>query len=247
MPLPRFHVDQPLRPASRLPLPEAIAHHALRVLRMRAGDGLVLFDGSGGEYAATLEIQGRNGYALLGAHDPREAELPGRITLAQAIPASDKMDWVVEKAVEVGVHAVQPIAAARSVLRLAGDRLDKRVQHWRRVAVAACEQSGRNRVPEVAAPITLEQWLAAAQAEGAARLLCDPDAGSRLTDWIAAQTPPPVDIALLVGPEGGWAPEEIALAIRHGVQPVRFGKRVLRTETAGTALIAAISAKLDWI
>ena len=119
---PRFHVDQPLHPASRLPLPEAIAHHALRVLRMRPGDGLVLFDGRGGEYAATLEIQGKNGYAMLGAHDAREAELPGRITLAQAIPSGDKMDWVVEKAVEVGVHAVQPITAARSVLRLSGER-----------------------------------------------------------------------------------------------------------------------------
>jgi 16S rRNA (uracil1498-N3)-methyltransferase len=247
MPLPRFHVDLPLGPAARLPLPDAIAHHALRVLRMREGDGLVLFDGRGGEYAATLEIDGKAGYALLGMHDLREAELPGRITLAQAIPSGDKMDWVVEKSVEVGVYAMQPIAAARSVLRLSGERMEKRVQHWQRVAVAACEQSGRNRVPQVAVPLTLEQWLASPQPEGSVRLLCDPDAGSRLTDRIAALTPPPMDITLLVGPEGGWSPEEVEHAMRHGVQPVRFGDRVLRTETAGTALIAALSAKLGWI
>jgi 16S rRNA (uracil1498-N3)-methyltransferase len=247
MPLPRFHIDLPLSAHSRLALPDALAHHALRVLRLRDGDALVLFDGRGGQYPATLSIDGRAGFAQLGAHDPREAELPGRIVLAQAIASGDKMDWVVEKAVEVGAHAIQPLAAARSVLRLSGDRLEKRVQHWQRIAVAACEQCGRNRIPHVAAPVTPEQWLARAPNDGL-RLLCDPDAESRMTDLLAGMgSDLPAHIELLVGPEGGWAPEEYEAAKRSKVQMVRFGDRILRTETAGAALISALSAKLGWI
>ncbi|WP_124080110.1 16S rRNA (uracil(1498)-N(3))-methyltransferase [Pigmentiphaga humi] len=247
MPLPRFHIDLPMSPGARLALPDAIAHHALRVLRLREGEAIVVFDGRGGQYPAVLEAEGKRGYARLGAHDAREAELPGRIVLAQAIPSGDKMDWVIEKAVEVGAAAIQPLAAARSVLRLSGERLEKRLQHWRRVAVAACEQCGRNRVPEVGAPLTPQQWLETPPADGAVRLLCDPDAGVRLTDWAGAPAAPPAAIELLVGPEGGWSDEEYALAQRHGVRMVRFGDRILRTETAGTALVSALSAKLGWI
>ncbi|GAA4329187.1 16S rRNA (uracil(1498)-N(3))-methyltransferase [Pigmentiphaga soli] len=246
MPLPRFHLEHPLAPESRVALPDAIAHHATRVLRLRDGDELVLFDGGGGQYPAILELDGRAAWARTGRHDPREAELPGRVVLAQAIPAGDKMDWVVEKAVEVGAAEVQPLAAARSVLRLSGERLDRRLLHWRRVAVAACEQCGRNRVPHVAPPLTPAQWLAR---DGAAplRLFCDPDATVRMTDLLAGLPQPPAAVELLVGPEGGWAPEEYELAGRHGVQAVRFGERILRTETAGTALISALSARLGWI
>ena len=247
MPLPRFHVDLPLQAGARLDLPAPIAHHALRVLRLRDGEEIVLFDGRGGQYPARLEADGRTAAAQLGPHDPREAELPGRIVLAQAIPSGDKMDWVVEKAVEVGVHAIQPLAAARSILKLSGERLEKRVQHWQRVAIAACEQCGRNRVPTVAAPLTPEQWLSRPAPDGTRRVFCDPDAEVRLTQWLGDLPAPPADLELLVGPEGGWSPEEYALATRHGVRAVRFGDRILRTETAGTALISALSAKLDWI
>lgn len=247
MPLSRFHLDLPLQAGARIVLPVPIAHHALRVLRLRDGDEIVVFDGRGGQYAARLEADGKQAAALLGSHDPREAELPGRIVLAQAIPSGDKMDWVIEKAVEVGVHAVQPLAAARSVLRLSGERLEKRLRHWQRVAVAACEQCGRNRIPAVAAPLTPEQWLTRPLPDGTQRVFCDPDADIRLTQWLGGLPTPPADLELLVGPEGGWSPEEYALATRHGVRAVRFGDRILRTETAGTALISALSAKLDWI
>lgn len=247
MPLPRFHVDLPLQAGTRLALPDPVAHHALRVLRLRDGEEIVLFDGRGGQYPARLGIQGKQATALLGAHDAREAELPGRVVLAQAIPSGDKMDWVVEKAVEVGAAAIQPLAAVRSVLRLSGERLEKRLRHWRRVAVAASEQCGRNRVPEVAEPLTLAQWLARPPADGAVRLLCDPDADLSLTEWAAGLETPPSSIELLVGPEGGWSDEEYAQARNHGVRMVRFGDRILRTETAGTALISALSAKLGWI
>jgi len=247
MPLPRFHVDLPLQAGTRLALPDPVAHHALRVLRLRDGEEIVLFDGRGGQYPARLEVDGRQAMALLGAHDPHEAELPGRIVLAQAIPSGDKMDWVVEKAVEVGAAAVQPLAAARSVLRLSGERLEKRLRHWRRIAVAASEQCGRNRIPEVAEPLTPQQWLDRPPAGGAVRLLCDPDADLRLTDWAATLASPPTAIELLVGPEGGWSDEEYALARHHGVRMLRFGDRILRTETAGTALISALSAKFAWV
>jgi len=247
MPLPRFHVDLSLQPGARLALPDSVAHHALRVLRLREGDEVVLFDGRGGQYSARLEIQGKQAYAQLGAYDPREAELPGRVILAQALPSGDKMDWVVEKAVEVGAAAIQPLAAARSVLRLSGERLEKRVQHWRRVAIAASEQCGRNRIADVGAPVTPQQWLERPVEDGTVRLLCDPDAELRLTEWAAGVGTPPTTIELLVGPEGGWSNKEYALAREHGVCMVRFGDRILRTETAGTALISALSAKLGWV
>ncbi len=248
MPLPRFYVDQPLEAHLRLALPTQISHHALRVLRLRAGDELVVFNGHGGQYGATLEVDGKTAIACLSEHEQREAELPGRITLVQAIASGDKMDWVIEKAVEVGAHAIQPLAAARSVLRLSGERLEKRMLHWQRVAIAACEQCGRNRIPQVGRPLSPEQWLSQNTAPGRVRLFCDPDADIRLTQWLGEQHGKlPDDIELLVGPEGGWSPEEYALALRHGVRAVRFGDRILRTETAGTALLSALSAKLDWI
>ncbi|CFN95225.1 16S ribosomal RNA methyltransferase RsmE [Bordetella pertussis] len=166
MSLPRFYCDARLAPGECVALPEALAHHAVRVLRLRAGAALVLFDGAGGEYPATLEIEGKAAWAQLGAHVPREAELPGRITLVQGLPAGDKMDWVVEKAVELGAWRVSPIAAQRSVLQLNGARAEKRLAHWQRIAQAAAEQCGRNRLMAVDAPQALAAWLA--QAPGAA-------------------------------------------------------------------------------
>lgn len=247
MSLPRFFIDLPLAPDTELPLPTDIAHHAVRVLRLCDGDELVVFNGLGGQFPARLVVEGKSATAQLGAFNAREAELPGRIVLAQAIPSGDKMDWVIEKAVEVGVAAIQPIAAVRCVLRLSGERLEKRLAHWRRVVVAACEQCGRNRVPEVYAPLTPEQFLAATPTGATPlRLMCDPDAQIRLTELVP-QRDLSAGLELLVGPEGGWSPEEMALAARYRVEAVQFGERVLRTETAGIALVSALSAKLGWI
>lgn len=245
MSLPRFFVDLPLVADNELALPADIAHHAVRVLRLQDGDALIMFNGRGGEYPAQLRVQGRQASVALGSLNPREAELPVPVTLVQGIASGDKMDWIIEKAVEMGASAVQPVAATRSVLRLSGDRLEKRMAHWRRVAIAACEQSGRNRIPEVAVPLTLPVYLANAPTD-CLRLLCDPAADARLTDLIA-QRDLSQGIALLVGPEGGWSKDELEAATRHGVDTARFGDRVLRTETAGTALIAALSARLGWV
>ncbi|MGY6273448.1 16S rRNA (uracil(1498)-N(3))-methyltransferase [Achromobacter denitrificans] len=243
MSAPRFFCDIPLAAGARVALPDALAHHALRVLRLRDGENLVLFDGRGGEYPAVLDVEGKAGYARLGEFSPREAELAGRVSLVQGLPSGDKMDWVVEKAVELGVARISPIAAQRSVLQLSGPRLEKRVAHWRRIAQSASEQCGRNRLMDVDAPVTLAEWLAR-PAEGL-RLLCHPEASDDLAARLRS-APDAQALTLLVGPEGGWSDKELAQAGEAGVQAVRFGPRVLRTETAGLALVSAASALLGW-
>ena len=244
MPAPRFYCDVPLAAQSELTLPDALAHHAARVLRLRDGAAIVLFDGKGGEYPAVLHIEGKQVSASLGAHAPREAELPGRITLVQGLPSGDKMDWVIEKAVELGAAAVMPIAAQRSVLQLSGARLDKRVQHWQRIAQSAAEQCGRNRLTAIQAPQSLRDYLA--RPDPGLRLLCHPEAPADLPAVLASRNVSEHGLTLLVGPEGGWSESELEEAQRAGVTPVRFGPRVLRTETAGLALIAASTALLGW-
>lgn len=227
-------------------MPDALAHHAVRVLRLRDGAGIVLFNGLGGEYPATLVIEGKSAWAQLGDHRAREAELAGLITVVQGLPSGDKMDWVIEKAVELGASRVTPIAAQRSVLQLSGSRLEKRVAHWARVAQAASEQCGRNRLMPVDPPVALRAWLSS-PASGL-RLLCHPQADHTLSEVLTreAANAPLSEISLLIGPEGGWSDSELELAAGHGVQSVRYGSRVLRTETAGLALIAAVTALLNW-
>ncbi|MGB3289797.1 MAG: 16S rRNA (uracil(1498)-N(3))-methyltransferase, partial [Burkholderiaceae bacterium] len=177
------------------------------------------------------------------AHDPVEAEIDGSITLVQGIPSGDKMDWIVEKAVELGAVRIVPIAARRSVLQLSGDRLRKRLEHWRRIAQAASEQSGRNRIMEVAEPRSLDQYLAEGMTDAATTLFCQPGSPRGLAQALEAR---PMELNLLVGPEGGWSDEEQDMVARRELTGVSFGKRVLRTETAGLALIAAVCALRGW-
>ncbi|UYO92942.1 16S rRNA (uracil(1498)-N(3))-methyltransferase [Pollutimonas sp. M17] len=243
MAIPRFFCPTPLAANTTLELPDALAHHAIRVLRLKPDSDIVLFDGKGGQYSAKLIIDGKRGHAALGEHDPVETELDGRITLVQGIPSGDKMDWIIEKAVELGAVRVVPIAARRSVLQLTGDRLRKRLEHWRRIAQAASEQSGRNRIMDIAEPCSLDHYLARDMTDAAATLFCHPDSPCSLAQALQAQQ---TELALLVGPEGGWSDEEQDLVARCKLTGVSFGKRVLRTETAGLALIAAVSALQGW-
>lgn len=243
MPTSRFFCPYPLSPHTRIALPESIAHHALRVLRLRQDEVIVLFDGSGGEYPGVLHIEGKAAYAELGQHDPRDAEPAGALTLVQGLPSGDKMDWIVEKAVELGVRRLAPVAAQRSVLQLTGARLEKRLAHWRRISVSASEQCGRNRIMQVDDPVTLEQWLA--RPSTGLRALCHPEAGRAYADTLRSHAGL-LDLSLLVGPEGGWTEAEFDSAIRGGAQAVTFGPRVLRTETAGLALVSAATALLGW-
>ncbi len=243
MAISRFYCATPLSPETTVELPAALAHHAVRVLRLKTGTEVILFDGSGGQYPATLLIDGKKAAARLGPHESTEAELTGQITLVQGMASGEKMDWVIEKAVELGAARVVPVAAQRSVLQLSGERLTKRLDHWRRIAQAASEQCGRNRIMEVVPPLTLQQYLAASTLPPASILFCHP--GSTLTLAQVAQAAGNA-LALVVGPEGGWSDEELALAESHNLTTVGFGSRVLRTETAGLALIAAVSALRGW-
>jgi 16S rRNA (uracil1498-N3)-methyltransferase len=240
MPVPRFFCPAPLQADCRIELPPELAHHALRVLRLADGAAIALFDGTGGQYPATLRVDGRRALAQVGGHEAVECELRGTLILVQGIAAGDRMDWIVEKAVELGVTELCPVAADRSVLRLAGPRLDKRLAHWRAIVQAASEQCGRNRLMQVHAPTPLAACLEAL--EGPV-LFCHPD-GSR--DFRSALQEVQTRLCLMVGPEGGWSPEELAGARRRGLEGVRFGPRVLRTETAGLALAAAATALLHW-
>jgi len=242
MAIPRLYCPQPIAPGDALVLPDVLAHH-VRVLRLAEGDSVVLFDGRGGEIAATLAFEGKSARAVLGTRSDREAELAGRMTLLQGIPAGDKMDWIVEKAVELGVCRLQPVAARRSVTQLSGSRLDKRMLHWQRIIAAASEQCGRNRLMHLDRPRTLAETLSPPGPDP--RFLCDPAAPVDLATALS-RTGSPGGVELMVGPEGGWDEEELAIARHAGVDAVRFGSRVLRTETAGLALIAAATALLGW-
>lgn len=240
MTCPRFFCPEPLAVGARLVLPENAARHAARVLRLGAGDALTLFDGRGGEYAAAIASV-RKDEVQVDVLDRRDAECesPLRITLAQALQAGDKMDMTVQKAVELGVAALQPVGSRRSVVRLDGERAARRVEHWRGVAASACEQCGRNRVPAIAGLLPMEQWLASLPPtpERQLRLMLAPGGEKAM-----ASLPPAGDVILLVGAEGGLDPQEAAAAAAVGFVPVHLGPRVLRTETAGLAALAVLQA-----
>lgn len=236
---PRFYCPIALAEGLRADLPEGAARHAARVLRLRAGDDLTLFDATGGEYAARIVSVERERVAVeVLAWRDVECESPLSITLVQALQAGEKMDLTVQKAVELGVADLVPVISRRSVVRLEGERALRRVEHWRGVVASACEQCGRNRVPGVAVLEGLERWLAKPPAPGVRRLMLAPGAEHTL-----ATLPPPSAaerIELLIGAEGGLAPEEMQAAVQAGFVAIRLGPRILRTETAGLAALAAM-------
>ncbi len=219
-------------------LPEGAARHAARVLRMTVGDEMTLFDGTGGEYACRIAAVERVRVAVdVLEWRNVERESPIHVTLVQALQAGEKMDLTVQKAVELGVARIVPVTSRRSVVRLDGDRAVRRVEHWRGVATSACEQCGRNRVPEVTILESMERWLG--QKNGnILRLMLDPAAEQALPGIVRPE--PNGRVELLIGAEGGLAPEEIEKAVQAGFVGVRLGPRILRTETAGLAALSAI-------
>jgi 16S rRNA (uracil1498-N3)-methyltransferase len=241
---PRFFVEASLAPDLTFELPADVARH-VQVLRLAEGDFLTLFNGEGGEFAAQLlEIGKRSALVRIEAHRAREAEAPYRITLAQGIAGGDKMDWLIEKAVELGVAQVTPLGTARSVVKLSGERAEKRVTHWQGIVRAACEQCGRNRVPNVAPVRDLRAWLdklPEQPVDGELRLLLSPRASIPFSELPALA--PSGEITLLFGPEGGLSPDEEEAARAHGFTAVQLGARILRTETAGIAVLAALAAR----
>ena len=235
--MPRFYCPQPLAVGATIDLPEAVAHH-LHVVRLQPGASLTLFNGEGGQYRATLQDSGkRRATATVDAFEELEAEAPYSVTLAQGLPEGSKMDWIVEKAVELGVTAIQPLAAARSVVRLAGERAEKRQAHWQGVIVSASEQCGRNRLARLHPLADVGPWLTAPP-EGV-RILLSPRATESLAAW--ARGTAPQAVTFLIGPEGGLTPQEEAAALAAGALSLSMGPRVLRTETAGLAALAVLA------
>ena len=236
--MPRFYCPQPLLAGATIALPDPVAHHAW-VVRLQPGAELRLFNGDGGEYLAELAtLDKKNATARIVAFVERGCELAYEITLAQALPEAAKMDWIIEKAVELGVAAIQPLAAQRCVVRLAGERAEKRAAHWQAVIVAASEQSGRNRLARLAPLNNFSGWIA--QNDLHKRVLLTPRAGHSLAGWARHQ--PPQAVTLMVGPEGGFSVEEEDAAIAQGAIALSMGPRMLRTETASLAAVAMLAA-----
>lgn len=232
--MPRVYCGEPLASGLALALPPGAARH-VQVLRLQPGDLLTVFDGRGGEYEAQVEQMGRSEVRVrVGAHHAIEREAPVAVHLALGMPANERMDWLVEKATELGAASLQPLVAQRSVLRLAGERAQKKLAHWQAIAVAACEQCGRNRVPEIRPVRPLADWLAAQARPG---LVLSLAAGTRAL----ARAAPGGEVTLLSGPEGGLAPDEEQAAVGRGWTPVHLGPRILRSETAPLAALAVLT------
>jgi 16S rRNA (uracil1498-N3)-methyltransferase len=235
----RVPVEAPLAPGARVALPEDAATHLQRVLRLQPGDPCVLFNGDGNDYESRLLAAGKRGYeAEIVSVQPAAAESPLRIVLLQGIARGEKMDWILQKATELGVSGIVPVSSERSEVRLDAARAEKRLAHWRGIIASACGQSGRGVLPPVAAPQSLADALADSGLPGA-RFLLDPEADASI-----ASMPAPGDAcALAVGPEGGWSARDRAQLQAAGFAGLRLGPRILRTETAGIAAIAALQSR----
>jgi 16S rRNA (uracil1498-N3)-methyltransferase len=233
----RFFTLEALTVGAIVALPEALAHH-IQVLRLAQGSLITLFNGEGGEFVASLiSIEKKRVSVEVKAHVARDVELPYAITLAQALPESSKMDWIIEKAVELGASSIAPLAAQRCVVRLSLDRAAKRHAHWQAIIVSASEQSGRNRLAQLAPVSDYQPWIA--QQDLHRRIILSPRATTSLADWARHQAPQAV--TLVIGPEGGLTEAEESAAIKHGALALSIGPRILRTETAGLAALALIN------
>lgn len=235
---PRFYLAQDLATGTVAQLSGAAAHHAQHVLRIKTGDRLIVFNGRGGEYLGTVSGSDKQGiYIDIQAWETIERESVIDVDLIQAVSSGDKMDYAVQKAVELGVARIFPVLSERSVVNLKGERARKRVEHWQRIAISACEQCGRNRVPRVAALQGLGESLRDA-GEGGERWVLSPDSDRPLSKMHRPDAP----LRVLIGPEGGLTEGELEAARREGFSPMRLGDRILRTETAAAAVLAAIQA-----
>ena len=235
MRIPRIYTPQILASDASIWLEPEPSHHVARVLRLAVGDALALFDGSGGEYPAVItSIDKKQVEVLTGTHRARDCESPLHIHLGIALSRGERMDWIVQKSTELGVGAITPLFTEHTGVKLAGERAEQKIEHWRQVAISACEQCGRNRVPVINPLQRLDNWLAGTEAER--KLVLHHRAG----DSPLKSEPAPSTAALLVGPEGGLSGEEIAAAEGAGFSALCLGPRVLRTETAPLAAIVLL-------
>ncbi len=241
--MPRLHCALPLATGTSLALPAGAARH-VQVLRLQPGQALTLFDGRGGEFDAVIEHMGRSDVqVLIGQHHDIEREASVPVHLVTGMPANERMDWLVEKITELGVQRLTPLMTERSVLRLQGERADKKLAHWQSVVVAASEQCGRNSLMHIDAPQTLTQWLARAETSTNPSMLrgvlsLSPQASA--LGHVRDQTPAGTAWLLVSGPEGGLSPSEESALLAHGLVPLSLGPRVLRAETAAMAAVTRL-------
>lgn len=236
MPISRVYQNVALKVGAILDLDEPASHHIARVLRAEIGETLIIFNGQGGEYTTIIsKIDKKKVTVDVQAFSPREAESPIILCLAQGISRGEKMDYTIQKAVELGVNQIIPLQTERCNVKLTSERKEKRLQHWKSIIVSACEQSGRNQIPELLDSQTLSQWLPNAKADCSFVLV--PNASQKLEH---ISLPPGARVTLLIGPEGGLSEIEITHAVQHGFLPLNLGPRILRTETAAVAAITAI-------
>jgi len=234
--LTRVHVPGPLSCGRGHTIEGDAANHITRVLRLQPGDPLIVFDGRGGEYAARIEAIRKDAVVVaVQEHSAATRESPLSLTLAQGVSRGERMDWVVQKATELGVTRIIPVLTERTVVRLDAKQSERKLLHWQGVAVAACEQSGRDRIPDIAAPVGLHDFLGGIDT-GATRLLLSPTGTQRIDEL----PPPAAGLLVLIGPEGGLAQSEQRAAIQAGFAAVRMGPRVLRTETAAVAALTLL-------
>jgi 16S rRNA (uracil1498-N3)-methyltransferase len=243
MAIARFHVELPLAEGHVLDLPDNAVRH-VQVLRLQHGAPLVLFDGNGGEWLATIGHIGRDEVQVrVGRREEVDRELPWHVTVAIAMPANDRMDLLVEKATELGVAALQPLQSERSVLRLAGERAVRKRLHWQGIASAACEQCGRTRVPRVEPVRALDEWLAGLPGGAAeTRWLLSLRGARPLAERLDGHLQPGA-VVTLSGPEGGFTAAEEIAALEHNFAALSLGPRTLRADTAPLALLAALGAR----
>lgn len=255
MSLPRFFYPAPIAPDQVLELPREIANHAGRSLRLRDGDRIALFNGQGGEFEAELFFENGTAKAKTGTYFAGNRLPLGNISIAQALPSGDKMDWIIEKNSELGICAIHPLKAERSILQLSGNRLEKRLQRWQAISNSSAEQCGRNLPLQVTDLCSVKHFLE--KQEYDLVLVCHHENGVKLTDYLKDHLATKdrdelPDICLMIGPEGGWSDNELDLFASYTtdqssrLQKVIWGERVFRTETAGIALASACLAIFDW-
>ncbi len=233
----RFFVDTPLQLDHYLTLPEPVFHHWVRVLRAQVGEQAILFNGLGGEFYATLtDAHKKDATVHLTRFDPVDRTPRYQVTLGQVMSKGDRMDYAIQKATELGVHKIQLLVSDRCEMRLKYERDQKKIEHWQQIAIAACEQCGMNRVPEILAPLTLSEWFRQASKAGTLKLVLAPEQENFNFDNINF----PQSIQLLIGPEGGLSEVEIHDALQHGFKCWTLGQRVLRTETAPVVALSAL-------
>jgi 16S rRNA (uracil1498-N3)-methyltransferase len=234
MRIPRVYVDLPLSSNTQVDLPSPQAHYLVKVLRMANGRALIVFNGEGGEYSATLNVSSKQSASVkLREHDPVNRESPLAINLAIGLSKGDRFEWVIQKATELGVASIQPLFTERTEVKLAQPRLEKKLEHWQQIAISACEQSQRTQIPKIIAPLALADWLTQGLRRGFVL--------HHRHDQSLQDTSAPLEgFDLLIGPEGGLSSQEISLAQQHGLTALTLGPRVMRTETAPLAALSIL-------